>query len=81
MFLKNLSRLCIVLLTVSISVWTVGCGSPASNPPAKPTKPAETPTEATPPEAAPAEAGSTTGGAGAEVPEGSKEAKKEKSGS
>ncbi len=76
MFLKNLGRLCIVLLTVSISAWTVGCGSPASNPPAKP---AESPTEATPSQAAPAEAGSTTGGAGAEVPEGGKEAKKEKS--
>tara|TARA_R110002095_G_scaffold208781_1_gene194728 strand:+ start:4712 stop:4921 length:210 start_codon:yes stop_codon:yes gene_type:complete len=68
MSLTKLSRLCVVLVTVSISTWAVGCGSPASTP----TKPAA---EGTPD--APAEAGSTTGDAGAEVPEGGEESKKE----
>lgn len=43
---NKLSRLCVVLLTVSISAWTVGCGSPASNAPAKPKK--DAPVETTP---------------------------------
>ncbi len=68
------SRLCAVLVTVSISAWTVGCGSPAS-------KPADKPAVDAPAGDAPAEAGSTTGGAGAEVPEGGEEPKKEEPGS
>ncbi|QDT99710.1 hypothetical protein [Gimesia aquarii] len=67
-------RLCAVLVTVSISAWTVGCGKPASNS-------ADKPAADTPAADAPAEAGSTTGGAGAEVPEGGEEPKKEESGS
>lgn len=63
------SRLCAVLVTVSISVWAVGCGKPADKPADKPAADA------------PAEAGSTTGGAGAEVPEGGEEPKKEEPGS
>jgi len=72
MSFTKFSRLCVVLTTVSISAWAVGCGSPASNAPDKPAAPAGE---------APAEAGSTTGGAGAEVPEGGEEPKKEESGS
>lgn len=69
MSLKNLSRLCVVLVSISLSTCLVGCGSPASN--STEDKPADS--------AAPAgeEAGSTTGGAGAEVPEGGEEPKKE----
>ncbi|WP_299466784.1 hypothetical protein [uncultured Gimesia sp.] len=70
MSLTKLSRLCVVLVTVSISTWAVGCGSPASTP----AKPAA---EGAPAGDAPAEAGSTTGDAGAEVPEGGEEPKKE----
>lgn len=68
MSLTKLSRLCVVLTSISISACLVGCGSPASN---STDKPADTPA------AQPAEAGSTTGGAGAEVPEGGEEPKKE----
>lgn len=72
MSFTKFSRLCVVLVTVSISAWTVGCGSPASKPAEKP---AATDTSAAD---APAEAGSSTGEAGAEVPEGGEEpAKKE----
>lgn len=72
MSLTKLSRLFVVLATISISAWAVGCGSPASNAPA--------PAEDAPAADAPAEAGSTTGGAGAEVPEGGEEPKKEEAG-
>ena len=68
MSLTKLSRLCVVLTSISISTLLVGCGSPASKPADAPATPAA--------ETAP-EAGSTTGGAGAEVPEGGEEAKKE----
>ena len=71
MSLTKLSRLCVVLTCISISVWAVGCGSPASN----------STTDPAPAGEQPAEAGSTTGGAGAEVPEGGEEPKKEESGS
>lgn len=74
MSFTKFSRLCVVLTTVSISAWAVGCGSPASNSSDKPAA-AEAPAGD-----APAEAGSTTGGAGAEVPEGGEEPKKEESG-
>lgn len=67
MSFTKLSRLCALLLTVSLSAWTVGCGSPASN---APEKPAATDIPAGD---APAEAGSSTGDAGAEVPEGGEE--------
>lgn len=74
MSLTKLSRLFVVLATVSISIWAVGCGKPASEAPA----PAEEPAAAAPAGEAPApEAGSTTGGAGAEVPEGGEESKPE----
>ncbi|WP_145103806.1 hypothetical protein [Gimesia panareensis] len=72
MSLTKLSRLFVVLATVSISIWAVGCGKPASEAPA----PAEDPAAAAPVGEAP-EAGSTTGGAGAEVPEGGEESKPE----
>ena len=61
MSFTKLSRLFVVLATISISAWAVGCGKPAADAPAPAT------------EEAPAEAGSTTGGAGAEVPEGGEE--------
>ncbi|MCA9014586.1 MAG: hypothetical protein KDA77_04560, partial [Planctomycetaceae bacterium] len=64
MSFTTLSRLCVVLVAVSISALTVGCGSAASNAPEKPAA-----TEI-PAGDAPAEAGSSTGAAGAEVPEG-----------
>ncbi|WP_298862527.1 hypothetical protein [uncultured Gimesia sp.] len=70
MSLTKLSRLCVVLTSISISAWAVGCGSPASNSTSKPA--GEVPAAGQP-----AEAGSTTGGAGAEVPEGGEETKKE----
>ncbi|WP_339728870.1 hypothetical protein [uncultured Gimesia sp.] len=66
MSFTKLSRFSAVLLTASLSIWSVGCGSPASNAPAKPA--AETPAADTD-----AEAGSSTGDAGAEVPEGGEE--------
>ncbi|EDL56749.1 hypothetical protein [Gimesia maris] len=66
MSFTKLSRLFVVLATISISAWAVGCGKPAADAPA----PA---TEEAPAAEAPAEAGSTTGGAGAEVPEGGEE--------
>ncbi|QDV48668.1 hypothetical protein [Gimesia fumaroli] len=66
MSFTKLSRLCALLLTVSLSAWTVGCGTPASNTPEKPAADA-------PAADAPAEAGSSTGDAGAEVPEGGEE--------
>ncbi|QDV15941.1 hypothetical protein Pan153_05600 [Gimesia panareensis] len=72
MSLTKLSRLFVVLATVSISIWAVGCGKPASEAPA----PAEEPAASAPAGEAP-EAGSTTGGAGAEVPEGGEESKPE----
>ncbi|MCH9655724.1 MAG: hypothetical protein K0U86_13745 [Planctomycetes bacterium] len=71
MSLTKLGRLCVVLTSISISAWAVGCGSPASN---SANKPAES---LIPEGEQPAEAGSTTGGAGAEVPEGGEEPKKE----
>ncbi len=77
MSFTKLSRLFVVPATISMSIWAVGCGKPATEAPA----PAEEPAAAAPAGEAPAgeapEAGSTTGGAGAEVPEGGEEAKKE----
>ncbi|WP_417381965.1 hypothetical protein [Gimesia sp.] len=77
MSFTKLSRLFVVLTTISLSAWAVGCGKPAADAPA--------PAEETPAAEAPAEAGSTTGGAGAEVPEGGEEPaadpKKEEAGS
>ncbi|QDT91298.1 hypothetical protein [Gimesia algae] len=78
MSFTKLSRLFVVLATISISAWAVGCGKPAADAPA----PAgDAPATDAPAADAPAEAGSTTGGAGAEVPEGGEEPKKEESGS
>ena len=73
MSFKKLNWISAVLLTASLSIWSVGCGKPAADAPATPAAdaPAETPAEETP--AADAEAGSSTGGAGAEVPEGGEE--------
>lgn len=73
MSLTKLSRLCVVLTCVSISALAVGCGSPASTPSSEPAA-TSIPAGEQP------EAGSTTGGAGAEVPEGGEEAKKEEAG-
>ncbi|QDT40516.1 hypothetical protein Pan241w_05730 [Gimesia alba] len=72
MSFTKLSRLCALLLTVSLSAWTVGCGSPASNAPEKPAA-TDIPAGDAPAADAPAEAGSSTGDAGAEVPEGGEE--------
>lgn len=72
MSFTKLSRLFVVPATISMSIWAVGCGKPATEAPA----PAEEPAAAAPAGEAP-EAGSTTGGAGAEVPEGGEESKKE----
>lgn len=69
MSFKKLNWISAVLLTASLSVWSVGCGKPAADAPATPA--ADAPAEETP--AADAEAGSSTGGAGAEVPEGGEE--------
>lgn len=72
MSFTKLSRLCVVLVSISLSSCLVGCGKPAADATKKPAD-----------SAAPAgdEAGSTTGAAGAEVPEGGEEPKKEAAGS
>lgn len=79
MSFTKLSRLFAVLATVSISIWAVGCGKPAADAPASSEEPAaEAPAGEEPAAETPApEAGSTTGGAGAEVPEGGEESKSE----
>ncbi|MCR9230683.1 hypothetical protein [Gimesia chilikensis] len=79
MSFTKLSRLFVVPATISMSIWAVGCGKPATEAPAPAEEPAaEAPAGEAPAGEAPApEAGSTTGGAGAEVPEGGEEAKKE----
>jgi len=75
MSFTKLSRLCVVLVGISLSACLVGCGTPASDSTKKPAD------AGAPAGDQPAEAGSTTGGAGAEVPEGGEEPKKEASGS
>ena len=79
MSFTKLSRHFAVLATVSISIWAVGCGKPAADAPATSEEPAaEAPAGEEPAAETPApEAGSTTGGAGAEVPEGGEESKSE----
>ena len=84
MSFTKLSRHFAVLATVSISIWAVGCGKPAADAPATSEEPAaeapagEEPAGEKPAAETPApEAGSTTGGAGAEVPEGGEESKSE----